>query len=369
MNVSRLLILTNLYPLPWEPNRGLFNWQQFSRLGGQRDVDVLVPVAMGTWLRKVGLRNSLTQSGVRYTWYLYTPGVGRSLYGFMMTLSLLLNSGLWIAGKRFGALMASWAYPDGYAGLWLSRVFHLSFYLKVHGSDINILADNGLRLWCIRQTCESAGKVFAVSAALKSRIEEITEGRARVQVLYNGVDRRTFFPGVHRLNQLVFIGNLKLDKGIFELVTAFAAISSSEPGLQLLIIGSGDEEARLREAIHAQGLADRVTLSGALPHDQVALALRDSRLLVLPSYHEGVPNVVLEAMASGTPVVATHVGGIPEVVVSGLTGFLCKAKDVDSLVGTLSRALSQDWSHEQIAMHSQRFSWDSNIAALNTALV
>ncbi|MDO8860425.1 glycosyltransferase [Haliea sp. E1-2-M8] len=366
--MSRLLILTNLYPLPWEPNRGLFNRQQFSRLGSQRDLEILVPVAIGTWLRQVGLRNSLTQADIRYTWYFYTPRAGRSLYGFMMTLSLLLNSGLWIAGKRFDALLASWAYPDGYAGLWLARVFRLRFYLKVHGSDINVLADKGLRLQCIRRSCESAREVFAVSAALKTRIEEITEGRASVQVLYNGVDHGTFFPGSHRLNQLIFIGNLKRDKGIYELLAAFGAIASAELGLQLLIIGSGGEEAGLRDTIKTQGLAERVTLGGALPHDQVALALRQSRLLALPSYNEGVPNVVLEAMASGTPVVATRVGGIPEVVVDGETGFLCKARDVGSLARTLSRALAYSWSHEHIAAHSTRFSWSANIAALDTAL-
>ena len=107
---------------------------------------------------------------------------------------------------------------------------------------------------------------------------------------------------------------------------------------------------------------------GALPHEQVAQYLRDARLLVLPSYNEGVPNVILEAMASGTPAVATRVGGTPEVVVSGETGFLCQPRDPVALGVAIERALGHAWDRDLIVSHAARFDWNANAMELHRVL-
>ncbi len=345
----------------------MFNYQQFSRLAARNDVTILVPVILWQWLKYAGMRNSLKQDNVRYTWYVNVPGTFRSGYGILMFLCLLLNSGLWLVKQRFTKLLASWAYPEGQAGQYLAFWFRVPFYLKVHGSDINVLADKGLRKAIISRSCSRARAVISVSQALKRKIYQLTDGEANVKVIYNGVNHELFQLEEQKANKILYIGNLKAEKGVYELLEAYSQLTP-ETRPKLVIAGGGPELQNLADRVQQYQLSEDVLLPGPVKHEEVPELLSTARLLVLPSYHEGVPNVVLEAFACGTPVVATSVGGIPEIVEAGKTGFLCAPRDSRGLLEAIRKALDHNWDYKVIKEHSRTFDWDKNIALLQAAL-
>jgi glycosyltransferase involved in cell wall biosynthesis len=134
----------------------------------------------------------------------------------------------------------------------------------------------------------------------------------------------------------VAAGRLSLEKAFDLLIEAFARVHASEPRLRLLVAGEGPERPRLEAAIARAGLQPRVRLLGQVPEIRPVLAAAD--LLVLPSRTEGLPNIVLEGLDAGLPVLATCVGALPELVQDGVTGWLVPREDVEALARGLTRA-------------------------------
>jgi len=130
--------------------------------------------------------------------------------------------------------------------------------------------------------------------------------------------------------------------------------------LQLDVLGDGPLRSALMKKIVEYSLHDSIRLHGSVPLEQVAKYIRESSVLVLPSYREGVPNVLLESFASGTPVIATKVGGIPEVV-NDSVGLLVDAKNVEQLTQAITIAIDKTWSQEGIIDHAQQFNWQTNV--------
>jgi len=162
---------------------------------------------------------------------------------------------------------------------------------------------------------------------------------------------------------VLYVGNLKPSKGCVDLLEAFPALLERHPAARLAYVGSG-AAAALEQRARALGIAGSVQLAGARPHHELATWMHAASLLCLPSHNEGVPNVVLEAMACGLPVVATRVGGIPEVLPDH-AGRLVPPHDRAALAQALDEALRADWSTASIAAHAARFDWQDNIARLD----
>lgn len=141
----------------------------------------------------------------------------------------------------------------------------------------------------------------------------------------------------HRGMIIGYIGRLSEEKGVHLLAEAVAKIS--DPRLELLIIGDGQLHDSLESFIRTNGLEQRIHLLGWIPHERLGEQLNRLRLLVLPSYTEGLPNIVLEAMACGTPVLANRVGSIPDVITDGMTGYIMEDNSVQSICGNIQRAL------------------------------
>jgi glycosyltransferase involved in cell wall biosynthesis len=194
-------------------------------------------------------------------------------------------------------------------------------------------------------------------------------------VIYNGVERARYRPrprdeSRRRLGieteapTVVFVGNLKPVKGLEFLLAAFATLREKTTGARLHLIGRGPLEADLRKTVIDAGLDDAVRLEGEQSPAEVARWMSAADLVCLPSVNEGVPNVLLEAMACGTPVVASDVGGIPEIVDPGACGYLVAPGDPRELADALERALGREWDREQIRRRTDRFTWERNAALL-----
>lgn len=271
------------------------------------------------------------------------------------------------------------ATPDGYAGLLLGRWLQLPTVVSLRGSDINVYPFRDR--WTLRMTkrvLRQASRLTAVSEALKSAAESIERPSQPIEVVYTGCDLQGFTfdlqartvlrdqLGISRNDVvLIFIGNVIREKGINELVDAFCTVANADNSLHLVVVGSGKCLGHLIQRAESHGVGDRVHSVGPQAHSDIHQWLSASDVLVLPSWREGLPNVIVEAMACSRPVVATRVGGIPEAVTDRGTGILVDRGDVGALTQAIRQLVSDVVMREKMGREGQRavekrFTWQRN---------
>jgi glycosyltransferase involved in cell wall biosynthesis len=169
---------------------------------------------------------------------------------------------------------------------------------------------------------------------------------------FNTFTVTTPFPKRHP--SISYIGRLSGEKGVQHFVQALPAILNNQNDLSVFIGGDGQLKEAIMASLHEEGLTARVDLPGWISHDDLPRYLNQLRLLVLPSYTEGLPNIMLEAMACGTPVLATPVGTIPDIIIDGKTGFIMENNSPECIAENVVRALNSP-DLEQIAENGRRF--------------
>jgi len=234
------------------------------------------------------------------------------------------------------------------------------------GSDIHVR--DGLNAWFTRRTIHGVDALLTVSEAMRrSAIEEYGAQAERVHTIVNGFNTKIFGPGnqaqarqqfgVGADEQLVvYVGRFVEEKGLRELVTAAQRLAGRNERFRLVLIGDGVMKEQLMGLVEAADLKGKVYLPGGLPPEKVAQWICASDVLTLPSWSEGYPNVVVEAVACGRPVVATDVGGTNEIL-NAANGILIPPRDAAALEAALERALGRSWDHGAIAAAMKR-SWD-----------
>ena len=327
----KVLAVTNLYPNPLQPHRAPFNRHQLRLLGLRHPLRVIAPVA---WTDELALARAgggrvaraVTLDGlpVEHPRYYFPPKVGRGLYGHCFAASVRGTFRRAVREFAPDVVFAPWAYPDGWAAVRLARRAGLPVVVQVHGSDVKLLDQFPTRRRRTAEALTGADGVIAVSGDLRDRVVGLGVPADRVAVIYDGVDPQIFYPGDRQSARaaanlpggwpaapvLLFVGNLVAVKGIDVLVHALASLKSPA---RLVVVGAGPERAPLARLAGELGVADRVTFLGSLAQAALPDWYRAADLFVLPSRSEGVPNVLLEASACGTPWVASRVGGIPEM--------------------------------------------------------
>ncbi len=219
----------------------------------------------------------------------------------------------------------------------VARRFGVPVIGHVHGSEMKafIAGQSALGRQLIRGQLEAFTRVIALSESWASYLRGVAPN-ARVVVIPNYVR----VPAVvrncvaRRPVQLLFLGLIGDRKGIFDLLQAVARVNAK--GAVRLVIGGNGELDRCRCEIERLGLIGAVEMRGWVSGASKTELLRESDVFVLPSYNEGLPVSILEAMSWGLPVVATHVGGIPDLVRDGVDGLLRQAGDVDGLADAIS---------------------------------
>jgi teichuronic acid biosynthesis glycosyltransferase TuaC len=268
--------------------------------------------------------------------------------------------------SRPDLILNYWLYPDGYAAVRVGRTLGVPAIVGAIGSDLRRRNDP-ITMYLVRQTMRDADAVITVSEELRQQAIGQGISAEKVTAILNGCDTSVFHPGDRALARgevgcdaqselIVYAGNLLASKGLGELMGAFVELAKSRPRLRLAIIGQGPFGDELARRASAAGLTDRVTMPGRCDAAGIAQWMRAADVFCLPSYSEGCPNVVVEALACGRPVVATKVGGIPELV-NDTCGMLIPPRDVAALREALDAALSKRWDREEIARTSTR-SWE-----------
>jgi glycosyltransferase involved in cell wall biosynthesis len=358
-NNKSLLVVTNLYPVPWGPNRASFNKQQFDLLNNTLPVKIIILLPWKEWLTHRTDCQSLPN--IKYCPYFYIPKFGRRLVPAFQCFSLLFFLP-WIKKQQFSAVLASWGFPDAVAVSMLNKFLKLPFFAKVHGTDVNENTQFPARSRLMKKWLNKAKTIFCASKALADVLEQEGVAQNKLSVNYNGVNPSVFYPIQEKTHEqhFVFVGSLIATKGCNELLSAFILAKQKFPEMELDIVGEGPMKNALAEKINQHGLVHCVRLRGSVPLPKVAEYIRQANVLVLPSYREGVPNVLLESFASGTPVISTQVGGIPEVVIEDV-GLLVDAKSSEQLAEAMISALEKKWSKEKILQHASQFNWQKNV--------
>jgi glycosyltransferase involved in cell wall biosynthesis len=366
----KLLIITNLYPLPWEPTRAAFNRQQFDMLAKSNDVTLLVPVAWRDYFRNRRRLQAESNDNLVYTCFLYTPGFFHKLFGWFMLVSIFAQVFALVRRNKIELILASWVHPEGFAASVIARLLKVPYAIKVHGSDVNLIAQDPYRKKQIVTACSQAKFILSVSSDLKEKLYEFGVEKEKIHVVYNGVNSELFKPQEKGVAApiLLYVGNLKVSKGVLDLLEAFKELKKIRGNVRLSIVGGGPDQSLLKNAMARLDVSDSVEFLGVQNHDEVAKLISSANLLVLPSHAEGVPNVLLEAASCGTPCVATNVGGIPEVVVERKTGLVVEVGNVDAICNALDEALAIDWRVDEMVAHSQKFSWERNVEQVNHLL-
>jgi glycosyltransferase involved in cell wall biosynthesis len=326
-------VITNLYPNPLNPYRAPFNRQEFRSLAERHEVSVISPIAWTDELQAAragkrlrGARRRVDEGGIDviHPRYVFTPRAFRSWYGEFFRASVRRSFEEAVASFRPELVYAPWAYPDGWAAVQLAREAGLPVVLKVHGSDIRLVADHPDRIPGTREALVSADAVVAVSRDLAERVVALGAAPNRVRLIYGGIDTSLFHPGPRdearaRLGLrpdgpvLLFVGNLVAVKGVDVLIQAVSRLIVGGMRPTCYLIGQGPLGPTLDRQALRLGIADRVHRLGPLPLERLPDWYRAADLLVLPSHSEGLPSVLSEAVACGTPYVATRVGGVPEI--------------------------------------------------------
>jgi glycosyltransferase involved in cell wall biosynthesis len=378
----RVLILTKLFPNSVIKNGWAFNRQQFVALSQLCDVHVLalIPWFPGVQLfsgksEAAGLcavpaRECIDGLDVLHPRAFYFPRFGYSANPMTFALSLLPT--VLRLRKNVDVILGSWAFPDGLAAIKLGRWLGLPVAVKVHGSDLNLLSGHSIIRRVLCRGLPLADRLVAVSRPLAAMAGELGVPDDRIAVVPNGVDRALFSPrdrfeARRELNLpdgrlILFVGRLESSKGVLDLLQAFEQIVSASPELRLAMVGDGNEMARCRQV--QANWPGHVFLPGSQPLAQVGRWVAACDVLTLPSWNEGAPNVVLEALASGRRVVATRVGGIPDMLNSSVTGEMVSVRCPNELAKALLRvshsnydpltvaeAGPSDWHHSARLLH------------------
>lgn len=383
----RVLAITPIFPNRFEPLYGPFNRQQFKAFVGRGDAQMRVLCSVphvpgasvigipkrAAQLSKLGKGDDIDGLETRYLRRLYVPSVGVSVGIPLYLASLAPHRDL---VRWADVILATWAYPDGAASVLFAQALGKPVAVKVHGSDVNVIAKMPAARALLRRILPRADAMLTVSRAMGDEIAAMGVPRERIHMLPNGIDHSLFTGHDQKTARkdlglpvdgpvILFVGRIEPQKGIAELLEAFERVRAVRPDVTLALVGDGVWRDRA-EAARAK-FGDRLVVAGARPHAEIAKWMAACDFITLPSHNEGTPNVLLEALATGRPAVATNVGGIPDVLADPRSGIVVPVKNAHALAEALLAALGRTWSAEDVRSCGPP-SWDESAGILADVL-
>jgi len=373
----KLLTFSTLYPNAEQPNHGIFVETRLRYLiaSGQVESRVVAPVPwfplkaerFGHYatLAKVPRRETRNGIQVVHPRYLVVPRFGMNFTPYTLARAARGDIGRILdEGYDFDAIDAHYFYPDGVAAVMLGKYFNKPVVITARGTDINLIPQFERPKQLILQAAREADGIITVCNALKDEMVQLGVAPDNITPLRNGVDLERFQP-VDRAAARAAIGLAPgrftlLSVGLLDPRKAHDLIIRALPRLpdvDLLIAGIGPEKKNLEALARDLGVADRVKLLGGLPQTELKTYYNGADALVLASSREGWANVLLEAMACGTPVVASNVWGTPEVVAAPEAGVLMPQRTPEGLVQALGQLRANYPDHAATRRYAENFGW------------
>lgn len=381
----RVLFLSNVFPNPLEPHKGTFNRSMVSALAALHDVHVISPIAWSrefhSWMRGEGRvdrsRLSLVDGiPANYPRFYFPPKLMRAQYHRALWWSIAGDLRQTVSSFRPDVILSYWTHPDGTVANRLAEELSIRSVVMTGGSDVLVLARRGPRQKVVRETFRRADAVIAVSRHIGKCVAKTGIEPRKIHVVYRGVDRATFhchdresarrrlrIPAGQKV--LVFAGRLVAVKAVRVLIDACSQLAAGNRQITCYVLGTGELERSLKRRAARLRLESTVRFCGPQQQCDLAEWYRAADLVVLPSYSEGVPNVLLEAMSCGAAFVASDVGGIPEICDPNID-LLVPPGNADAL----AEAIQQRLDLPEIS-GPRRFnppSWQDSAAELNDVL-
>lgn len=348
---KHIVIVTNLYPNLNEPNRGVFIKQLTENLSDIYDITVVAPIPWRPKLLNelkriatIPAQDTIEGIDVFYPRHIVIPKILRSTYGFFMEFSLgrILKKINDI--NKIDLISSHWVYPDAYGAVKVAKSMNTPVTVHALGCDINEYSKYPARRKKIIETLNSSNRIVVKSQDLSVKIEALIGKNKKTHTIMNGVDQ-TKFTSIDMLEArkelglsvdedfLVFIGNIQEEKGLEYLLKAFSQLRTKD--IRLVVIGSGPQKDALERYASSFDKDGNILFIGPKPHSEIPLYLNAANGLCLPSLREGCPNIVLEALSCGTPVLASRVGAVPQIITDPHHGMIVSPASVEQLAEAL----------------------------------
>jgi teichuronic acid biosynthesis glycosyltransferase TuaC len=372
----RVLTFTTLYPSASQPSHGVFVENRLRHLVGTGQVEarVVAPVPWFPWRASIfgryaiqaGTPREESRNGIQidHPRFFLLPKLGMSITPATLFAATLPHVRRLLALFEFDLIDAHYFYPDGVAAVMLGRSVNKPVVITARGTDINLIPSYTIPRRQIQFAAKHAAGIVAVSQALKDAMLPLGIGDDKVTVLRNGVDLDVFKPASREIARkalslngrtLLSVGHLIERKGHEITIAALPRLEN----YTLLIAGEGPERSRLEALATRLAVADRVKFLGHIAHENLRQFYLAADALVLTSSREGWPNVLLEAMACGTPVVASAIWGNPEVVSSPEAGVLMQSRTPEGVAEAVESLFACLPSRNATRTFAERYSWDA----------
>ena len=379
----RILLFSTLYPSVAQPTHGIFVETRLRHLlaSGLVEAKVVAPVPwfpfrhprFGRYARFAQTPRHEAPHGfdVYHPPYLLPPAIGTNIAPYTLAAGALPTIRRLLAdGFDFDLIDAHYFYPDGVAAAIIAEKLNKPLVITARGSDLTLLGRYATPRRLILRAADRANACIGVCKDLMAHLVSLGGDDTKTHVIRNGVDLSRFQPLDRTASRqqlslptdrllLLSVGHLIPRKG-HDLVIR---LLPNRPDAHLVIVGSGPEEQSLRTLVTELDLSDRVHFAGSQPQTALSAYYSAADALILASSHEGWANVLLEAMACGTPVVATAVNGTPEVVTSTTAGRLAEARTPAALNAALDALLADRPQRNAVRAYAEQFSWDETTQA------
>jgi glycosyltransferase involved in cell wall biosynthesis len=373
----RVLSVCRYLPDPGSPAAGGFVFERLAALASLTPVTILQPVPYFPALRPLpgwarGPSHEHAGRRIEHAPMFYLPGILKSLDATWLERSVRRALPRLGGAGAFDVVDAHFGYPDGAGCVRLAHRHARPVFVTVRGLETDVVADPATGPQLVRALNEATG-VISVSHSLRDLLVGRGVRAGQFRVIPNAVDRKRFRPGSRPEARallglpadaplIVCVGNLIELKRHHVLIEAFARLRASRPAARLAIVGGGEAEpayeVRLRRLADDAGVRESVRFVGRIPPAQVARWLQAADVFALATSREGCCNSVLEALASGRPVVTTPAGDNAHFVRDGVNGQIVPIDDVEATAGALEHALSRrDWDAESISRGLEVGDW------------
>lgn len=385
----KILVLTSTFPRWNDDVRPPFVYDLSRGLQKQGfDVFVLAPHCQGA--KKFEIMDGMKV--YRFTYFYpakyqkiaYGPGVVPNLKSSILArielpiffLSELFNAMKIIRREKIDIINSHWLIPHGIVGVICKKVFRIPNVAIAHGSDVNISTHSRILKKLCSAVIDGSDKVTVNSSYIKKIVLGINSKSVdKIDIIPMGVDNSIF--DVHNLSNLkeaynakylIFsVGRLIDWKGMDILIMAMPEVIKKIPEVKLVIGGSGPKKEALKKLVKDLGLEDKVILTGYLENVDMPKYYASADVFVLPSINlngqtEALGVVLLEAMASGCPVIGSNVGGVPDIIQDGVNGFLVKEKSPADMANSIVEILLNDQIRDKFKINglktvNERFLW------------
>jgi glycosyltransferase involved in cell wall biosynthesis len=385
----RILTLTSLFPNALNANFGIFIFQRTSHLAKLEgnSVEVVAPVPYAPkFLQRTG-RGSVAaipatevigDLQVHHPRYPLVPKVSMPLHGLLMYAGCMACVKRLHQQHRFDCIDAHYVFPDGLAAVLIGRSLGVPVVVTARGSDIHTFRGFATIRPQIRWVLRNAAAVVAVSDSLATMMRELEPALHDVHIIGNGVDGQRFFRedrlaaraklGLDPHDKVVVsVAALKHVKGPDLLVRAASLLKENFAQCKVLFVGAGPELDTLQRLAKQLDCADVCRFLGPVPNEQLRTYFSAADVSCLASREEGWPNVILESLACGTPVVATRVGAAPQLLANSELGIIVDPTP-DAICAGLSQALEQRWNPQSISAYAEGHTWENVAASVDAVL-